>query len=1002
MASSNSSVFSEAIQQVTNIKFQELSKRRSDFETAKSHTLSMLENEKGPTERLRILSRGVRTCYLLGPSSQVKISGASLPVNQELELELKNLEFFLAQAKYDPSISIDMLKQWEESLLHHMNTQSLKYQYASLYAQLVTEWLSTEKSRGRDELNATTIEGFEDVPSAMKQNARQEWERIIFESANTNEDELRSYLERLFGGDGAESSTKSKAIQQVRQIVANFERNMASPNQIKPDTLKWVCDGLLSSDLLSYEKREVLKDFQSNSVILGDVIDVLNMRLTSLNSWSWGSDVPLEQRRQINGTYKFVMHEDLIQVILLHYIGVRWSVFLKETFGMLQKDTEIWKTYEKQIPKTDEMRRCYYLGPEIKHETVNSLRDQIFRKYYFMAHLMDSLGQQDKPVQGEEEALQPQVLKSASAFRPQVHQGGALFGSSSAQAQSAGGLFGNSSAQPRQGGSIFGMSSAPNQIAFGSSNQQPLTHSTGLLAEEIPRAFGSPEADVNFGGKRPMESKQRLLHLLSTEITLNTRLYGDITAIHSSFERWDDILPHETILTVMSFFGVSTTWLDFFSKFLRAPLRFIEDGPEAPSRIRSRGTPALHVLSDVLGESVLFCLDLAVNQSTGGAALFRMKDSLWFWSRDHSVAVAAWKSVTEFAHITGTRIDIPKTGTTRVSGDPDVFLGIDPSLPVGEIRWGFLKLSPSTGKFQIDQSMVDEHIVDLRKQLLDQQNSIISLIQAWNIYASTFFNSNFGKAANCFGQDHVSQMLAAHERIQSQVFSNSSSSTSNTGSVQNTTSIIDYLKKLIYERFDISEIPDGYFFFPVELGGLGLQNPFVSILQIHNAVLRDPSKELDHFFAAEQSLYDSCKAKFENGNVYRGNSFDPIWKPQSKFDRENFLSFDEYIRYREDIGYGFPNSLQDIYKRLMKIPTEEEGIQEASIRVIGAVVALQKTTQGGINGNWPTMDPYWKWVAALYGPEVIDRFGGMSIVEPGLLPMGMVSIFRDKRVKWQG
>jgi hypothetical protein len=41
-------------------------------------------------------------------------------------------------------------------------------------------------------------------------------------------------------------------------------------------------------------------------------------------------------------------------------------------------------------------------------------------------------------------------------------------------------------------------------------------------------------------------------------------------------------------------------------------------------------------------------------------------------------------------------------------------------------------------------------------------------------------------------------------------------------------------------------------------------------------------------------------------------------------------------------------------------------------------------------------------VAALYGPEVMERFGGLIIVDPGLLPIGMVSLFRDKRVKWQG
>jgi len=45
-------------------------------------------------------------------------------------------------------------------------------------------------------------------------------------------------------------------------------------------------------------------------------------------------------------------------------------------------------------------------------------------------------------------------------------------------------------------------------------------------------------------------------------------------------------------------------------------------------------------------------------------------------------------------------------------------------------------------------------------------------------------------------------------------------------------------------------------------------------------------------------------------------------------------------------------------------------------------------------------------VLALGGPAVRARgyqpLGRLNIVEPGLLPLGMVSIFRDKRAKWQG
>jgi hypothetical protein len=68
-------------------------------------------------------------------------------------------------------------------------------------------------------------------------------------------------------------------------------------------TLRWVIEGLRNSDLLPNEKREVLKDFLSNEVILAEIGDVLSMRLAALDRWTWGDHVPLEQRRKLNGTF---------------------------------------------------------------------------------------------------------------------------------------------------------------------------------------------------------------------------------------------------------------------------------------------------------------------------------------------------------------------------------------------------------------------------------------------------------------------------------------------------------------------------------------------------------------------------------------------------------------------------------------------------------------------------------------------------------------------------
>jgi hypothetical protein len=79
--------------------------------------------------------------------------------------------------------------------------------------------------------------------------------------------------------------------------------------------------------------------------------------------------------------------------------------------------------------------------------------------------------------------------------------------------------------------------------------------------------------------------------------------------------------------------------------------------------------------------------------------------------------------------------------------------------------------------------------------------------------------------ANCFGCNHIDKVLVTHKRIQKGVFSGLLPD--NNGGVL---SIINYLKRALKCRFGIDNIPDRYFFFPTDLGGLDLRSPFVSLL----------------------------------------------------------------------------------------------------------------------------------------------------------------------------
>lgn len=905
-----------------------------------------------------------------------------------------------------------MLNRWEDSLVGHLATQSLKYQYASLYGQLVTEWLSGDQSAsstaeggasGDGDADAEMGGGFEHVGTAAKLEARMQWERIVFEPANVDEDRLKTYLGRLFGFRDPDKEKVWSALEDMRKSVERFAARMMHTTQFIQDTVRWAISGLLASGLFSDEKRGVLRDFQDNAVILTEIADVLNMRMAALSSWSWGHEVSLEQRRQISGVFNVTMHEDLLQAIFLQHIGVKWSAFLKEAFHGFRDAEEAWKPMGKPIPREDRRRLAYYLGPLSRGDCLASRRRKIHRKHYFVAQLLDHVAHVTGSADGEEEvvyeSVQPPQQPPQQPLQPpfQQYNQQPLVQQSLASAQAF-----TLPSRKKLGGSVM-----MGQRGGGRAHRMPRGTPPGNAVDESEGEYEGDdlENDEGDGPQNAMQRKQRLLHLLSTDILLNTRLNGEVTAFHSVFEQWNPLLPHETILAVLAFLGVPEMWLAFFRTFLTAPLKFIDDDPSVRPRRRRRGTPAAHVLSDCFGEAVFFCLDFAINQS----AAVEDPRRHWFWSPDHDVSVTAWKTVRESATVTGTSINEKKTGgSVRIARDPNVPLPLDSSLPRGDIRWGFLRLSPSTGRFAIDQAMVDRHIKKLRTQLGGKDESIFGYIQAWNTYAATFFSSNFGKPANCYGVEHVDAMLAAQERIQKGVFApapnSSSPSPSSPADLPAASSVVDYLKKTLEQRFQVTDVPDGYFFFPVEMGGLDLKSPFISLLQIHDSVLASPHKLLDDLAKSERDGYAKARQRFLSGEVQtlRRDVAEPDWQPEAQRDRDTFMSLEEYVRYREEVDLTLDLQVHDVFQRLMKEP-EQQAVALDEARMAAALEQLAgQTNLRGITSRWADMEPYWRWVAMMYGPEIMDRFGGLSIVDSGLLPMGMVSIFREKRVTWQG
>lgn len=440
-------------------------------------------------------------------------------------------------------------------------------------------------------------------------------------------------------------------------------------------------------------------------------------------------------------------------------------------------------------------------------------------------------------------------------------------------------------------------------------------------------------------------------------------------------------LSHSTIYAIMRFVGFSDDWIHFFKKFLEAPLNMNPSNGSTSTkpRLRKRGVPMAHAPEKLIGELVLFVLDLVVNKQAG-TTLYRLHDDLWLCGEPERCA-KGWKAMGDFAKIAGLEFNLNKTGSVYLIQDgKNKNDSIAAAFPEGPVCVGFLILDPKSGEWIIDQAQVINHVKQLKSQL-EECGCILAWVQTWNSCIGRFFSHTFGEPAYCFGKKHLDSILETHSRIERSIFGNNTDGRPK--------SVVQHLKEIITSRFGDIYLPDAFFYLPEQLGGLNLRNPFVPLLLVRDNMYTEPRDRMARFLDEERVSYETAKTAFElEGKLAHRRRFrrtypDDSESPQSlSFDPEVFLSWEDYTRYRLVTS----EPLQLVYKRLMEVPEERE--IELSIDDGGVVYSMK----------WSAEE---KWLVAMYKKELEAGVGGLRLVEPGFLPLGVLTMMRKKKVTWQ-
>lgn len=851
---------------------------------------------------------------------------------------LTNIEYFLQQAENDPGIGSSSLSEWERKLTKSLETESVKFEYAELFGKLLTEWVGSPSSQ---EGMSKKVDGHDSEASSSRKK-----------SENVGRKEL--HAER-----------------------AKFEAYVVTPNETDPVAIEAYLEELFS---LSKEAKSQLEVVRKRIAEFGE--EFLHSKFT-VEDLEW--------------TIKSLLSKDLLsnqkRSTLKEFMLNK--VVLKEVADVLNMHLSSLASWSWPVGGvTIEMRR--YLNGKYRNFMEEELLQAIFLHYLGTKWSIEFKGAFRQII------INPRVWKPSSTPIPKVDLSRRAF------------FLGEIT--DYSGWGADALAPVPEAIVTLRKTVQQEQFFMGQLPDSMETS-GNPTYDSDVVNSdtipkpTPMTVKQTMLRIMATECILNNALYGSFTVVGSDLFSFGSSLSHSSLITVLKFFGISGTWLRFFEKFLASPLKLTMD---EPPQMRRRGVPMAHSLSDCLGEVLLFCMDYAVNQRANGLFLYRQFDDLWLWDSDSERCATGWKEMQKFARILGLEFNSHKTGSASV-GRP-----LHPDVPRGSIKHGFLKFEPS-GNFVIDQEQIDTHIAELRYQLQACNSSVLAWVQVYNKYVSSYFTTNFGTPANCYGKKHIDMVLKALREIHCQLFP------------LHNGSVTAYLAAMIKERFSVHDIPDGWYYWPLSMGGLEVKNPFIPLYILREHINDDPANAFLKVIEKDEETYARCKESWEDGTRVPG-------PPRPTWANEGFISFEEYTRYRQEKSGDWANVYQSLLGEPFDCRIETTAEIEAALKrvsnEVGGLVHKRVTAEniqggwggrggfrgrilrgrggrGGYSGghnapepaqntqvNWNDMTVYWQWVVACFGEGMIAKWGGLEVVRPGSLPVGMVEAWKSKRMRW--
>lgn len=921
----------QLLKRTTEVKLRELSKHERKLE---AHYAALLADVAHPDHQQQLpahtLRRQLDTLYEGVKDLQV--------VQTHVHSGLSGVDELVEFAAADPWTTRRVLQQHAERILREIDQKRALWRHNKLLGALLLEALDETdraqkkaggRSSGGDDAQPEPASDFAasggDAGPLMgltKEETQTRLESFFFAPAAVQEDDVHAFLAtQVFHVRADASKEKTKraqdALSVARASMRAFSESFLARTVDSEDVLACVAAMLRDKASFSDDIVQFLEDVKSNKDMQVELAHVLTIQLSNMREFKWPEEgVTVEIKRGMNGRFRCFLQEDALTALLFQYIGLSWSVQMKEVLTKL----------------LDSVRDEAKFDPG----SIDSSRSTMAKRFCLSA-LPDSF-------------------------------------------ESAGG-------------------------AYGEDNDDTAKK---LSKQDIVRL---------------VLTEAHLAHALGVADSSNKRSSTSLTAVTTDLEFFGPSVCHDAVFACLRFLGVEDPMLAIFRTYVGIPLVF--PGYPSPKPMR-RGLSVGRMMTTFLSELLLFVMDYKV-LAENNLSLYRMHDDIWFFDADENKVLRAWHEMNRVAGVLGLKFNEEKSGSLRIdiggdagSSSPASSTDAPPgiALPSRSIKWGLLMLR-SDGTVQIAKEEVTAFATEMADRL-SAAGSVLAWINVYNKYMG-FFQRNLGNASPVFGLSYVDAILETLKDIHLLVFPQTQ------GDVLASLNAKIAANHPEFVADSTPSLPAAWVHWSMELGGLGLVNAFLAVwslkepmfehLQTHHSstgtIWPKERKHWEWRRPFETSFQVDVKEPFDlfaESVEAKGVKWAKSANRQQQFMYLKTTKFTDAQRWdsNDKVAIDDSYSLRTFDEFLALVPRVRLGsVQSEFVALTGEVEAkdpeLSTAAQreastllqaAGVSGS------YWKWVAFIYGEQLLSEFGSVSFFSRELLPAQLIQAIKTTAVSW--